>query len=622
MSKKTIKVNLGEKGKIKIELDTNSLLSEIRKQLLDTVTFPFLFADEDENEIPNEKETEMKLEDVLDGTNLYLKKHIIKREMLGRKVEPKNGLDFYVYPQRKLTNEEKESSSNIMIIGETGVGKSTWIHSFINYMQSIQLEENDRYYLFDEKSLQEEYQKLHGKKEPGCSVTDTPAIYNIEASMLFKNPIRLIDTAGFGDTRGPQYDAKITEDIKDLFEGSEIENLNAVCLIFKATETRATDRLEMVMNKLFSLFGSEIKKNIIIIFTFCDNFKNIEGLKVLKNKNGPFYKILGNIEEIPYFGFNNTAYFSSDKKTVEAIYENNTKNFGSLLKYIFSLKRISLESSRKVINDRLHIKNNIVNLCDQLNNIMVVIDAASKNQMKLIELQNDLQKYQESKVVPTPYTIQEEYTDVIDKEIRCDSGWYVLYCNNCNRVCHKKCKGSNEGWHSTEYGCNMISTLGHKCSECKCKDNKHRFRESYTIKEEVTRYRPSIRYKIDEKAVQTEDEKKKIREDLNKQIEIGNKELLEINKNIHNSLRKGIDCLFQLALKNNELNLLALKKDNEKYGYTKEILKENFQDKPKNQIYNVFSETLNDIEKLCEKEDTKEQAVNRIKETLLQNNKN
>ena len=354
MSKKTIKVNLGEKGKIKIELDTNCLLSEIRKQLLDTVTFPFLFADEDENEIPNEKETEMKLEDILDGTNLYLKKHIIKREMLGRKVEPKNGLDFYVYPQRKLTNEEKESSSNIMIIGETGVGKSTWIHSFINYMQSIQLEENDRYYLFDEKSLQEEYQKLHGKKEPGCSVTDTPAIYNIEASMLFKNPIRLIDTAGFGDTRGPQYDAKITEDIKDLFEGSEIENLNAVCLIFKATETRATDRLEMVMNKLFSLFGSEIKKNIIIIFTFCDNFKNIEGLKVLKNKNGPFYKILGNIEEIPYFGFNNTAYFSSDKKTVEAIYENNTKNFGSLLKYIFSLKRISLESSRKVINDRLH----------------------------------------------------------------------------------------------------------------------------------------------------------------------------------------------------------------------------------------------------------------------------
>ena len=110
--------------------------------------------------------------------------------MLGRKAESKNGLKFYIFPPRNLSNEERETSSNIMIIGETGVGKSTWMHSFINYMQSIQLEENERYYLFDEKSLQEEYEKKHGKKLEGCSVTDVPAIYNIEASNLFKNPIK------------------------------------------------------------------------------------------------------------------------------------------------------------------------------------------------------------------------------------------------------------------------------------------------------------------------------------------------------------------------------------------------------------------------------------------------
>ena len=52
--------------------------------------------------------------------------------MLGIKVEPKESLDLYVYPQIKLINEEKDSLSNIMIIRETGVGKSTLIHSFIN----------------------------------------------------------------------------------------------------------------------------------------------------------------------------------------------------------------------------------------------------------------------------------------------------------------------------------------------------------------------------------------------------------------------------------------------------------------------------------------------------------
>ena len=113
-------------------MELEKFLAEIRNDLLDSVTFPFIFLDADEKDIPKGKESTTTLKDILDGKNLYLKKETIKRVMLGKKVESKEGLDFYVYPQIKLTNEEKDSSSNIMIIGETGVGKSTWIHSFIN----------------------------------------------------------------------------------------------------------------------------------------------------------------------------------------------------------------------------------------------------------------------------------------------------------------------------------------------------------------------------------------------------------------------------------------------------------------------------------------------------------
>ena len=78
-------------------------------------------------------------------------------------VSLKMELIFMFYPQRELTNEEKNCSSNIMVIGETGVGKSTWLHGFINFMQGIQIEENKIYYLFDGKPLQREYEKKHGK---------------------------------------------------------------------------------------------------------------------------------------------------------------------------------------------------------------------------------------------------------------------------------------------------------------------------------------------------------------------------------------------------------------------------------------------------------------------------
>ena len=129
-----------------------------------------------------------------------------------------------------------------MIIGETGVGKSTWLHCFLNYLQGIQIEEKNRYYLFNEKKLQEEYNRNHPgeQKSSGSSVTDKPAIYNIKPTKVSKEPIRLINTAGFGDIRAEKYDEKIVDDIKELFT-NKIDYLNAVCVIFKAPQTRLHD---------------------------------------------------------------------------------------------------------------------------------------------------------------------------------------------------------------------------------------------------------------------------------------------------------------------------------------------------------------------------------------------
>ena len=38
--------------------------------------------------------------------------------------------------------------------------------------------------------------------------------------ILHNNPIRLIDTVGLGDTKGEEYDEKITKDIQKLFEST------------------------------------------------------------------------------------------------------------------------------------------------------------------------------------------------------------------------------------------------------------------------------------------------------------------------------------------------------------------------------------------------------------------
>ena len=152
MATKQVMVYLGKNDIVTLELQTNILLEKVREILLDHINLDYIFLlDDEKTEVSKNEESDWKLKDVLDGKRLYIKKVIKKREMLGEKIESKNGIDYYVYPEYEFTEEEKRKSSNIMVIGETGVGKSTWIHCFINYLQGIELEEKYRYYLFDEK---------------------------------------------------------------------------------------------------------------------------------------------------------------------------------------------------------------------------------------------------------------------------------------------------------------------------------------------------------------------------------------------------------------------------------------------------------------------------------------
>jgi len=62
---------------------------------------------------------------------------------------------------------------------------------------------------------------------------------------------------------------------------------------------------------------------------------------------------------------------------------------------------------------------------------------------------------------------------------------------------------------------------------------------------------------------------------------------------------------------------LALKQDKEKYGFTKEILNENMKDKAKSPLFDFFNNSLNNIEKLCESNESKEETINQFESQLL-----
>ena len=615
MSEKEIKIQFEGKQIQKLKLDTKQKLTKIREALLSIILVPFIFLDEDENEIQKDLENTKTLKEILDGKNLNLKKEIIQRKILGSKIGSIGNLSIYEYPSIQLTEKEKESSTNILVIGETGHGKSTWINALINYLQGIQLEEPLRYNLFNEKKLQEDYQKIYGKKIQGASVTDKPAVYNIDPSAVFNNPIRIIDTAGYGDTRNDEknsFDEQITIDIKEFLESSVINTINAICLIMKADENRLHSRIKYVLEKLFSLFGKDVMRNLVIIFTHASTGE-IKALEILNSTESPFKKYLGSVDQYKYFPFNSIIYFTEikpdNKNSLEEQYNKTVKNFGEFFKYIFGLQSISLESTKKVIKDRLHIKNNIINLTKYLSDTMMKIKSSIYNENEIMKRKNQMKQLENSNIPLEEYEDTIIESEVIDEEIKCDNGWHILYCDNCKKVCHDKCKGSKEGWNSSTYGCTMIYTFSSKCSECNCLDTSHSFKDKYTVKKENKKEKKIKKFRENKNAI---GEKEVTLKNMKEEIEKLENKLRQLNTEISSSLMDAINITFQLALKDDELNNIALKKD-KKYGFTQKVIKENISDENKTEVFDEIINTLPDIENICKDQDSKKNKVNEIK---------
>ena len=116
---------------------------------------------------------------------------------------------------------------------------------------------------------------------------------------------------------------------------------------------------------------------------------------------------------------------------------------------------------------------------------------------------------------------------------------------------------------------------------------------------------------------QKKEDNDKLKREMRDKIDQNKNELNENNKKIYSYLLSGINCLYDLSIKNDELNRIALSKDdeNEKYGYKRKILKEKMTEK--NDISSFFEDSLQDINNICLSETSKDERVNDFINTIL-----
>ncbi|CAG8745968.1 23507_t:CDS:1 [Dentiscutata erythropus] len=165
---------------------------------------------------------------------------------------------------------------NILLLGETGVGKSTFINALYNYLKFDTLNDalsgnmeilipskftvTDEDYEFRTIELGDDSNE--NLANVGMSATQSCKEYQFDLGDVI---VRFIDSPGIGDTRGIDKDKENFENILKYI--SNYEYLNGICILLKPNSARLTILFKFCIQELLSHLHKSAKDNIVFCFT-------------------------------------------------------------------------------------------------------------------------------------------------------------------------------------------------------------------------------------------------------------------------------------------------------------------------------------------------------------------
>ena len=362
----------------------------------------------------------------------------------------------------QLQDEIKSVPEKVMmVVGSTGSGKTTLVNAMINHVLGVQWEDDFRLKMIHELSSNQGAETIGNQAH---SQTQFVSCYTLPCMEGFKIPytLTIVDTPGFGDTRGIEHDKVITEQIRRFFntKGSAgIDHVDAICFMAQAGNPRLTPTQQYVFDRILSMFGKDIKKNVLVLFTFADGQKP-QALSAM---------IAAGIleDESNFFKFNNSALFvansgEEDEENFDRMFwRMGIKSFEKFFDELAEMEPKSLVLTKQVLDERAQLEVRLSGLKEKIE--LGVNTLSELQQLKRVCNQHaaDINANKNFK-----FTVQQQKR----VQVKLETGTFTTNCLVCNHTCHFPCGIPR---NENKSGCAAMSNGS--CRECpnKCHWSKH-----------------------------------------------------------------------------------------------------------------------------------------------------
>ncbi|XP_063609418.1 uncharacterized protein LOC134783468 [Penaeus indicus] len=310
----------------------------------------------------------------------------------------------------------------VLLLGETGAGKTRALNAMLNVLFGVRFGDSLRLELPDQLAD-------GAPRSPVHSQTDYITAYLVYggAGAPFRQHYLLVDTPGFGDTRGAEYRQSVTERLRTfLTEEPSFDSLHCIGLVTKANENRVCGGQREVLAEFTSLLGSDVAGVTHLLATFAVDDAPVA--EVVRSAGLQFSHTFL-LDNWPLYAGHGPAASPARRASLEFRWDNMAAEYRKFFAVIDSARPVSLTLTRDLLRERRQLEATLAALRTQ---VRVAAQTASALRVEQKALKQALR-------LAGQIEWKRDVHRVLRETYKVMKGYHAHNCPQCDRTCVFPC---------------------------------------------------------------------------------------------------------------------------------------------------------------------------------------